>query len=335
MNQKTIIIAEAGVNHNGDLIKAKELISVAKEAGADIVKFQTFNAQSLATKSAPKASYQKITTSGNESQFDMIKKLELSETDHFALIECCQKLGVEFLSTPFDEASIDLLLKLGIKTLKIPSGEVTNLPFLRYAMNKFDNYIMSTGISDLDEINWLVEFLQSSGVQKSQMTILHCNTEYPTPFEDVHLRAMQTIHKELGVNVGYSDHTLGIEVPIAAVAMGASMIEKHITLDKNLLGPDHKTSIDPQEFTAMVKAIRNIETALGRAEKLISPSALKNLQMAKKSIVAKHKIQAGEIFSAENITTKRPALGIDPRKWDQVIGQIAKRDFEPDDFVEL
>lgn len=331
----TIIIAEAGVNHNGDINNAKKLIDVAKEAGADYVKFQTFKANKIASKHANKADYQKQQTDAEENQVAMLKKLELSEADHDELIAYCNEKNIKFLSTAFDLESIDLLKNLGIKLGKIPSGELTNLPYLRKMAASFEQIILSTGMANLQEIEDSVKILLENGLKKENLIVLHCNTEYPTPMQDVNLRAMQTIGQQLGVNIGYSDHTAGIEVATAAVALGAVLIEKHFTLDKNMEGPDHKASLEPQELKAMVSAIRNIELALGSKEKKPTESESKNINIARKSIVAAKNIAEGEVLSEANLTTKRPASGISPMLWDEVIGQKSKRNFEEDELIEL
>jgi len=332
---KTFIIAEAGVNHNGKLELAYKLIDAAKEAGADAVKFQTFTADNSVTKSAKKAGYQNKTTDKKETQYEMIKKLELNEQQHKKLISYCKNKNIQFLSSPFDFASIELLNKLGINTYKIPSGEIVNLPYLRKIGEYNKRVIISTGMANLGEVESALNVLISSGTKKENITVLHCNTEYPTPIEDVNLKAMLTIRNAFNVKIGYSDHTLGIEVPIAAVAMGASIIEKHFTLNKNMEGPDHKTSLEPEELKAMVRAIRNIERALGNGIKKPSPSELKNKPIARKSIVAAKNIKKGEVFTEENITVKRPGSGISPMRWDEVLGRIARRDFSADELIEI
>jgi len=331
----TIIIAEAGVNHNGSMELAKKLIDVAVEAGSDYVKFQTFKAAKIASKSAAKAAYQQQTTSAGESQLDMLRKLELSDADHVLLQKYCAEKKIKFLSTAFDLDSIDTLKALGIKLGKIPSGEITNLPYLRKMAASFNELILSTGMCDMEELQASVQAILKTGFPKEKITILHCNTEYPTPFEDVNLKAMLTIAQTVGVPVGYSDHTLGIEVPVAAVALGAAVIEKHFTLDRNMEGPDHKASLEPAELVAMVKAIRHIEKAMGNGIKQPSSSEIKNRAIARKSIVASEEIHAGELFTEKNITVKRPGTGITPMKWDEVIGKVAKRDFAEDELIEL
>lgn len=330
---KVFIIAEAGVNHNGCMNVAKKLIDIAVNAGADAVKFQTFRAESLVGKDVQKADYQKSTTDAEESQFDMIKKLELDINAHKELMAYCMSKGITFLSTPFDLESIDLLCDLGLKIFKIPSGEITNLPYLRKIGSLNKQVILSTGMADLGEIEDALDVIISSGTDRKKITILHANTEYPTPMEDVNLKAMQSIAEAFKISVGYSDHTLGIEVDIAAVAMGARVIEKHFTLDKKMDGPDHKASLEPDELYAMVKAIRNIEVALGQGIKKPSGSEQKNIQVARKSIVASRAINKGELFSDENLTTKRPANGITPMRWDEIVGQYAQRNYKADELI--
>ena len=334
--KRTLIIAEAGVNHNGDIAKAKALIDKGAEAGVDYVKFQTFKAEKLVTKQAKRASYQDKNTQDNDSQYEMLKKLELSQALHQELMDYCNQKGVKFLSTGFDSESLVFLAQLGITIAKVPSGEITNLPYLRQVASLFPEVILSTGMATRDEIKDTVKVLIDNGVSKNKITILHCNTEYPTPMEDVNLKAMLHIQRELGVPVGYSDHTLGIEVPIAAVALGATVIEKHFTLDKTLPGPDHKASLEPDELKAMVSAIRNIEKARGGSGlKEVSKSEEKNKPIARKSIVASTDIKKGNIFTPENLTVKRPGTGISPMQWDEVIGKEAKRDFQEDELIEL
>lgn len=330
---KTFIIAEAGVNHNGSLEMALQLIDVAVAAGADAVKFQTFKAEKIIAVSAPKAGYQKETTGSDESQLEMVKKLELDETAHIRLYQYCQDKGIQFLSTPFDLESIDLLNRLGLEIFKIPSGEITNLPYLRKLGALKKRLIMSTGMADLGEIEDALNVLIDSGTPLGNITVLHCNTEYPTQFEDVNLRAMKTIGHAFGVAVGYSDHTPGIEVAVAAVALGAAVLEKHFTLDRNLPGPDHKSSLEPDDLKAMVQAIRNIEKALGNGVKRPSPSEVKNKLIARKSLVATQPIKTGELFSADNITAKRPGTGISPMRWDEILGQVAQKDYKADDLI--
>jgi N,N'-diacetyllegionaminate synthase len=335
MNNKTIIIAEAGVNHNGSVNMAKQLITAAKAAGADMVKFQTFVTEEVISPNAPKADYQKSTTDNAESQFEMVKKLELSEAAHYELQSFCTQIGIEFLSTPFDLPSIDLLHKMKLSKVKIPSGEINNVPYLRHIAGKFAYYFLSTGMSDMAEIEFAVHELLLHGVSKNQLCILHCNTEYPTQMQDVNLKAMHTIAQHFNTAVGYSDHTIGWEVAVAAVALGATAVEKHFTLDKNHLGPDHKASLEPDELKTLVEKIRSIEVALGSSEKLIADSALKNAAVAKKSIVAKTKIACGELFNPNNITVKRPGTGISAKLWDTVIGKPASQDFNEGDMIVL
>ena len=331
---KTFIIAEAGVNHNGSLELAKKMIDAAVEAGADAVKFQTFKAEKVVSRYAPKAEYQKKTTTADESQLEMVKKLELDAAAHQTLIDYCKKKNIRFLSTPFDLDSIDLLNELGLDIFKIPSGEITNLPYLRKIGALKKEIILSTGMADLGEIEEALDVLTGARTKLKDITVLHCNTEYPTPMQDVNLKAMQTIKTAFpGIHVGYSDHTEGIEVPIAAVAMGATIIEKHFTLDKSLPGSDYKASLEPDELTAMVKAIRNIETALGNGIKKPSPSELKNKPIARKSIVASQAIAAGEKLTNDNLTAKRPGTGVSPMLWDKVIGQVAQKDYEKDELI--
>jgi len=327
------IIAEAGVNHNGSLELAKKLIDVAVDAGADAVKFQTFKADKLVSKSAQKADYQKQTTLAGESQYDMIKKLELDEDAHRILISYCNEKKIMFLSTPFDHDSIEMLNDFGMPIFKIPSGEITNLPYLRYIGRLGKKVILSTGMADLGEVGEALQVLVEAGTPKCDITILHATTEYPCPIDEVNLRAMLTIRDHFDVEVGYSDHSQGIEVPIAAVAMGASVIEKHFTLDRNMEGPDHKASLEPQELKAMVLAIRNVSLALGDGIKRPSKSELKNKAVARKSIVAARSIQSGEMLTVDNLTIKRPGNGVSPMQWDQVVGKAALRDYEVDDLI--
>jgi N,N'-diacetyllegionaminate synthase len=327
------IIAEAGVNHNGSIELAYKLIDVASASGANAVKFQTFKAENLVTINAQKAEYQKQATNQSESQFKMLKKLELDTNAHKKLINYCKKKDIVFLSTPFDHESIELLDELELQIFKIPSGEITNLTYLRHIGSLRKEVILSTGMSTLKEIEEALIILTSAGTSKENITILHANTMYPTPMEDVNLRAMQTIQDKFGVAVGYSDHTLGIEVDIAAVAMGATIIEKHFTLDKTMDGPDHKSSISPEELKAMVSSIRNIEKALGSSIKKPSKSEKPNITMARKSIVASKSIKKGELFTEKNITIKRPGTGISPMKWDNILGKVAERDYQIDDLL--
>ena len=331
---KTFIIAEAGVNHNGSLELAKKLIDVAAEVGADAVKFQAFKAEKSISIYAQKAEYQKQTTDASESQLDMVRKLELDENAHKELFAYSRSRGIQFLSSPFDLDSIDLLNKLGLEIFKIPSGEITNLPYMRKIGSLRKKIIISTGMADLGEIEDALNVLMEAGTERENITVLHCNTEYPTPFEDVNLRAMLTIKAAFpGIQIGYSDHTCGIEVPIAAVAMGATVIEKHFTLDKNMEGPDHRASLEPAELKAMIQAIRNTEKAIGSGIKKPSPSELKNKPIARKSIVASRDIMKGEVFTEKNITVKRPGTGISPMRWDEVMGKRASKDYKQDDLI--
>ncbi|MCT7650603.1 N-acetylneuraminate synthase [Aliarcobacter butzleri] len=330
---KVFIIAEAGVNHNGSIDLAKKLIDVASESGVDAVKFQTFKAENLVLKNAQKADYQKQTTDKNESQFDMIKKLELDVDTHKELMVYCKSKNIMFLSTPFDHNSIDLLSDLGLEIFKIPSGEITNLPYLRHIGRLNKKVILSTGMADIGEIEDALDVLIAAGTKKENITVLHANTMYPTPMEDVNLKAMVTIGNTFDVAFGYSDHTLGIEVDIAAVAMGACCIEKHFTLDKTMEGPDHKASLEPDELKAMVKAIRNIELALGSCVKKPSKSEIPNIQIARKSIVAKMDIKKGELLFEDNLTIKRPGNGINPMRWDEIVGSIATKDYKEDELI--
>jgi N,N'-diacetyllegionaminate synthase len=335
MTKKILIIAEAGINHNGSIPLAKQLIDLAFEAGADFVKFQTFITEKLMTKNAEKAEYHKNPSDKDESQFDMIKKLELNREAHEQLIRHCEKTGIQFLSTAFDSPSIDLLQELNIPLFKIPSGEINNLPYLRHIGRMGKPIILSTGNASLDEVGDAINVLEETGVPKDEITVLHCNSSYPSPIEDVNLKGMLTIRDEFDVKIGYSDHTLGIEIPTAAVAMGASVIEKHFTLDRDMEGPDHKASLDPDELKAMVKAIRNVENALGDGVKRPSSSEIKNKSVARKSIVAGRNILAGEAFTEENLATKRPGTGINPMRWDEIIRKTAKRDFMEDEAIEV
>lgn len=334
---KVIIIAEAGVNHNGDIALAKQLIDAAKIAKVDYVKFQTFKSENVVTKKAKKASYQKNNLKNrSQSQLQMLRELELSHEDHLELISYCEKKNVSFFSTAFDIESLVYLKELGLKIVKIPSGEITNLPFLRKAAELFSEVIISTGMSTIEDVKIALEVFVNSGISKSKISILHCNTQYPTPMKDVNLLAMKHIQKELNVKVGYSDHTLGIEVPIAAVALGALVIEKHFTLDRSLPGPDNSASLEPKELIKMVNSIRNIEKAIsGNGKKVISESERENYKIVRKSIVARTKIKKGEVFSEKNLTTKRPGTGISPMFWDEVIGQTADFFFKKDDLIKI
>lgn len=329
----TLVIAEAGVNHNGDLDMARRLVEVAARSGADFVKFQTFKAERLVTRGAAKADYQRQLTGERESQYEMIRRLELTPEMHGELIEHCRQNGIRFLSTGFDIESLDLLKDLGIPLFKIPSGEITNLPYLEHIGGFGVPIILSTGMSNLEEIGAALKVLTDAGTPRDQITVLHCNTEYPTPMRDVNLRAMLTIRDAFGVKVGYSDHTSGIEIPIAAVALGAAVIEKHFTLDRTLPGPDHQASLEPEELQAMVAAIRHIEQALGDGEKRPSPSEAKNIAIVRKSLVAACPIRAGEPFTRLNLAVKRPGNGISPMRMSEVIGTIAARDYQMDEVI--
>ncbi len=335
MTMRTLIIAEAGVNHNGDLAMARKLIDVAAAADADLVKFQTFSADRLVTRTAAKADYQNRTTDSKESQHEMLRRLELTAEMHKELITHCAARGIGFFSTGFDIESVDLLVELGQDRFKIPSGEITNLPYLRHIGHMGKPVILSTGMAEMDEIHAAIDALEAAGTPRTIITVLHCTTEYPTPMAEVNLRAMLSIQKAFGVEVGYSDHTRGIEVAIAAVALGASVIEKHFTIDRNLPGPDHKASLEPEELKAMVAGIRNIEIALGDGIKRFTPSEAGNRPVARKSLVASRDIRKGEMFSGENITAKRPGTGISPMRWDAVIDRRAPRDFSQDELIEL
>lgn len=330
---KVFIIAEAGVNHNGSLDLAKKLVDVAAEAGADAVKFQTFKADKLVSKAAQKAAYQKQTTAAEETQYEMIKKLELDEKAHREIIGYCQQKQIMFLSTPFDHDSIDLLNSFGMPIFKIPSGEITNLPYLRHIGGLGKEVILSTGMADIGEVEDALDVLVAAGTPINKITVLHATTEYPCPVEEVNLRAMQTMRNAFDVMVGYSDHTQGIEVPIAAVAMGASVIEKHFTLDRNMEGPDHKASLEPEELKAMVLGVRRVSLAIGTGLKKPSKSEMKNIAIARKSIVATRPIKSGELFSDNNTGVKRPGDGLSPMRWDEVIGKVAQRDYEEDDKI--
>ncbi len=330
-----IIIAEAGVNHNGDYNRAVNMIYAAKEAGADYVKFQTAVPELVISSIAPKAEYQKETTGEEESQLEMCRKIHLRVEDYAPLATLCREIGIGFMSTPFDLVSIDYLAPLKMDYWKIPSGEITNLPYLRKIGSMNEQVILSTGMSELDEVEAAIRVLENSGTPRSSIILLHCNTQYPTPYCDVNLKAMDAL-RQLGCGgVGYSDHTCGIEIPVAAVAMGAVVIEKHFTLDKSLPGPDHKASLDTDELKAMVNAIRNVESAMGTDVKCVSPSERPNIEIARKSIVAARDIKTGEIFSEENITVKRPGNGLSPMLWDEIIGKRASRDFIADSLITL
>ncbi len=330
------IIAEAGVNHNGSLELAKRLVDAALDAGADIVKFQTFKADRIATRQAHQAEYQKKNQNNNgQSQLEMLKRLELSDSDHRELLSYCEEKGIKFWSTAFDLDSIEYLRNLGIDLWKIPSGEITNYPYLKKIASFNQPVIVSTGMCEMDDVSRAIDALTNNGLEREKITLLHCNTEYPTPMEDVNLKAMETMRRKFGLEIGYSDHTRGIEIPIAAVALGATVIEKHITLDRGMEGPDHKASIEPIELKAMVSAIRNVEKALGDGKKRISPSERKNIAIARKSIVASRPIAEGEVFTEENLAVKRPGSGISPMRWEEVLGQKASRCFNTDELIEI
>jgi N,N'-diacetyllegionaminate synthase len=333
--KKTFIIAEAGVNHNGSVEIAKKLVDAAFSAGADAVKFQTFKAENLVCKGMQKADYQKKNTTKNESQYEMIKALELNHDAHYELIEHCNKSNIMFLSTPFDHESIDLLDSLKMPIFKIPSGEITNYPYLKKIAGLKKRVILSTGMSTLEEVSTAVEILLNEGVTIKDLTVLHATSEYPCPIDEVNLLAMKTLGKKFNLKFGYSDHTEGIVVPISAVALGASVIEKHFTLDRNMDGPDHKASLEPHELTLMIDGIRKIELALGDGKKTPSPSEIKNINIARKFIVASKFIKSGELFSNSNIIAKRSGKGISPIRWHEVIGQKAKKDFQEDEIIKL
>lgn len=334
--KKVLIIAEAGVNHNGSIELAKKLIDAAALAGVDYVKFQSFKAENLVSKEAKKAEYQqKNMADSDDSQFTMLKKLELSPEQHIELIAYCNEKGIKFFSTAFDLESIDFLASLKLGLWKIPSGEITNYPYLKQIALKKEPVILSTGMCDMTDIDNAIQVLLKFGVTKEQITVLHCNTEYPTPMHDVNLNAMKAIADKFEVNIGYSDHTKGIEVPIAAVALGATVIEKHFTLDKTMEGPDHKASLEPQELIAMTNAIRNIEMALGSGEKKVTSSEINNKSVARKSIVASQYIQVGDVLTESNLTVKRPGTGISPMLWENVLGTKATKSYQPDELIEL
>lgn len=332
---RILIIAEAGVNHNGDMGLARRLIEVAAEAGADIVKFQTFASDRLTTRNAAKAGYQLESTDAQETQHDMLRRLELSDAMHDELIAHAARNGIEFLSTAFDEQSVDLLAGKGLKRFKVPSGEITNLPYLRHVAATASQVILSTGMATMDEIGGAIDAFASSGLPRDRIVVLHCTTAYPAPFSEVNLNAMQRIGRELGVQVGYSDHTQGIEVSIAAAALGAAVIEKHFTLDRTLPGPDHRASLEPPQLASMITAIRNIEQALGDGVKRPSPTEVKNAPVVRKSLVATRPIKTGEVFSPSNVGAKRPGTGISPMRIDEVFGKLARRDFAADELIEL
>lgn len=335
MSKSVFIIAEVGVNHNGDVKLAKEMIHIAREAGADAIKFQSFKTEKLVTEDAPKAAYQHGSEGKNEKQFQMLKRLELSAESHNELFDCCHKHKIEFISTGFDEDSISMLSDLGQMRFKIPSGEITNLPYLRHIGHLGKPIIMSTGMATLSEVEEAIAIIEGAGTKRDNITILHCTSAYPAQMTDVNLHAMQSIRDTLGIKVGYSDHTLGIEVAIAAAALGASVIEKHFTLNRNLPGPDHKASLEPDDLGAMICAIRNIESALGDGIKKPAESEIENIAVARRSIVAARPIAKGDRFTELNLTTKRPGSGLSPMLWDEVIGQLSSRSFEKDELIQL
>ncbi|HBI59660.1 MAG TPA: N-acetylneuraminate synthase [Lachnospiraceae bacterium] len=330
---KVFIIAEAGVNHNGDIEIAKRLVDAAAEAGADAVKFQTFKAEQLVCRDAKKAGYQLATTDASETQYDMLKKLELTLEMHEILMKYCEQKNIMFLSTPFDIDSLHYLVKLGVGIIKLPSGEITNYPLLKETGETRKKVILSTGMSSMDEVKAAVNALRKAGT--NDITLLHCNTQYPTPVSDVNLLAMVRMREQLGVPTGYSDHTQGIEIPIAAAALGAVVIEKHFTLDKSMEGPDHRASLEPDELRRMVEGIRSVEQALGNGIKKVTESEKENIRIVRKSIVAKNVIKVGDILAEENLTTKRPGTGINPMRWNEVIGKIADRDYEADEIIQI
>lgn len=336
MSDRTIIIAEAGVNHNGSMEMAKAMVDVAADAGVDYIKFQTFKSELLVTSQAQQADYQKKQAKEEDnSQLSMLRKLELSEENHYELIDYCNERGVKFLSTAFDFKSLEFLSSLNLDFWKIPSGEITNYPYLKKIAQTHLPVVMSTGMCTNEDIERALNVIVNNGVSIKDIILLHCNTQYPTPYSDVNLRAMAEMRERFGVKVGYSDHTEGIDVPIAAVALGACVIEKHFTLDRTLPGPDHRASLEPHELKRMVEAIRNVETALGRANKQVTSSESVNIIAARKSIVASTKIQQGELFTEDNLTVKRPGCGLSPMMWDEVIGKTACRDFNVDELIEL
>lgn len=329
---KVFIIAEAGVNHNGSVEIARKLIDEASKAGADAVKFQTFKAENLVTKNAKQANYQVKNLKKETSQYDMLKKLELDYEVHKELLEYCNKKGIMFLSSAFDLESIELLDKIGVKIFKIPSGEIENIPYLKKIARTGKKVILSTGMSNLSDIEFALDILKVNGAK--DVTVLHCNTDYPTRMQDVNLKAMKTIQDAFKVEIGYSDHTNGIEIPIAAVALGATIIEKHFTLDKNMDGPDHRASLEPSELSEMVQSIRNIEIALGDGIKKLTSVEQVNIKVVRKSIVAKRKIKEGEVFTEDNLVVKRPGIGISPKMWDNIIGTISDRDYREDELIQ-
>ena len=335
MNKAVKIIAEAGVNHGGSLEVAKQLIDSAADSGADFVKFQTFRAEALVTRSAKKAEYQLRQEYGDDNQYGMLKNYELDQAGHVDLILHCRERGIEFLSSPFDLQSIDLLVDLGIQIIKTPSGEITNKPYLIHVARQGKPVVMSTGLSSFDEVSRALQILITNGLDEKGITILHCNSQYPTPIDEVNLRAMTSMKSAFGIPIGLSDHTEGITTPIAVVALGACVIEKHLTLDRSLAGPDHAASLTPEEFTEMVSSIRDVEKAMGDGIKRPSPGELKNLFAVRKSIVASKTISAGDLFSSENLAVKRPGSGISPMNWDNVVGTRSKWDFDIDELIRV
>jgi N,N'-diacetyllegionaminate synthase len=330
-----LIIAEAGINHNGDIKTAMEMVHVAAESGADAIKFQTFSAEKVISASAPKADYQLKTTNPGESQLEMARKLELAYDEFRLLVAECKKQSISFLSTPFDDDSIDFLVELDLGTFKIPSGEITNFPYLRKIGRLNKKVILSTGMANLGEVESAINILDQAGTKREEITILHCTTDYPTQYEDVNLAAMLTLKHAFKLPVGYSDHSLGIEIPIAAVAMGARVIEKHFTLNKAMTGPDHAASVSPEELSAMVKAIRHVEIAMGDGIKKAASGEKKNKPIARRSIVTARSIKKGDAFTSDNIVAKRPGSGISPIHWDQIVGKKALKNFAPDELIEL
>ncbi|MDD3385778.1 MAG: N-acetylneuraminate synthase [Bacteroidales bacterium] len=333
MREPVLIIAEAGVNHNGDPLLARQMVEVAAHCGADFVKFQTFKTEHLVTRDAPKATYQEANTGVIGSQYDMLKKLEISDKAHVELIRHCEKQGIGFLSTPFDSASAALLQRLGVGRFKVGSGDLTNIPLIRQLAGYGKPLIVSTGMATMREIARVVEVIDQVGLPRELVTLLHASTEYPAPYSGVNLRAMLTMKRRFGVRIGYSDHTQGIEIPVAAVALGAQVIEKHFTLDRNLEGPDHKASLEPEELAAMVRAIRNVEASLGSGRKNPTAGEKMNMQAARKSIVAACDIREGELLSEDNLTVKRPGTGIPSLEWDRIIGTFAVRDYRKDELI--
>lgn len=323
------------MNHNGDIAIARKLVDAAAEAGADLVKFQTFTASKIVTLTAPKAEYQMAGGDGSASQIGMLRQLELSPEMHEELASYCARCGIGFFSTGFDIENIDFLLGLGQRLIKIPSGEMTNLPYLRHVGSRGLEILMSTGMCSLGDIEAAIDAIEAAGTPRSKVTVLHCNTEYPTPYSEINLLAMANIGRAFGVKIGYSDHSNGIEVPVAAVALGATVIEKHFTLDRLMPGPDHAASLEPAELKAMLSAIRNIEQALGDGVKRPTESEQKNIPIARRSIVAQTAIRQGDVFTPDNICAKRPGTGISPMRWDEVVGRVANRDFTPDELIEL